>query len=196
MLSGKHEYEFIITLDNDDKTMNNQQMRRFLDMQKNLRYFFGNSKSKVEAINADMDKIKNEIDFSILMLVSDDMVPKVHGFDDIIHTNMIKHFPGFDGCLYFNDGNAGPALNTLSIMGKKLYDYFGYIYHPSYISLWCDNEYDLTTKAMGKSVYIDQVIIKHEWIGLHGDDLHRKNETFYDRDHNNFLARQAKGFPK
>jgi hypothetical protein len=196
LLSGKHPYKFLVSLDNDDPTMNNIKIRNFLKAQKNTIFYFGNSKSKVEAINADMDKIKDVIDFSILLLISDDMVPKVRGYDHIIYSNMIQHFPNFDGVLYFNDGNAGPALNTLSIMGKKVYDHFGYIYHPSYISLWCDNEYDEVTKAMGKSVYVDQVIIKHEWIGLRGDDLHRKNETFFERDHNNFLARKAKGFPK
>lgn len=194
-LSGKHPYCFIVSMDVDDPEMNNQNITEWLDQQKNVIYCYGNNRSKVQAINANMECVN--FDYSVLLLVSDDMIPEVHGYDDVIVTKMQEHFPNLDGCLHFNDGRAAATLNTLSIMGKKMYENFGYIYHPDYCSLWCDNEFHLTTQMNSKSVYIDQVIIRHSWTDVTGQDrLHQKNESFYEADKQVFLARQAANFPK
>lgn len=132
-LSGKHDYYFVITMDCDDPTMNNDDIRNFLNTKKNIKYCYGDSKTKVQAINAHLE---DEI-FDILILASDDMVPVVHEYDDIIVNEMIKNFPNMDGSVHFNDGRVGRTLNTLSIMGYNLYKEWGYIYHPDYVSLWC-----------------------------------------------------------
>jgi hypothetical protein len=50
MLSGNHTVKFIVSMDLDDPTMNNDRIRKFLGNQKNVSYFYGNSKSKIEAI--------------------------------------------------------------------------------------------------------------------------------------------------
>jgi hypothetical protein len=193
MLSGKHEYEFVVSLDKSDPTMSSTRIKRFLEDQKNTKYFYGNNRNKVQAINADMSgKI-----FETLVLISDDMIPIEKGYDDIIAENMVKFFPDLDGCLHFNDGKVGERLNTLVIMGKKLYDYFGYIYHPAYMSLWCDNEFHEMTYKMNKAKYIDKVIIKHEWTKYTGKDYtHVKSESFFKRDKKMFDARKTSGFPK
>jgi hypothetical protein len=147
----------------------------------------------VQAINANM----NDRNFDVVLLASDDMVPAIEGYDDIICTKMQEHFPNLDGCLHFNDGRVGRELNTLTIMGKKMYDHFGYIYHPDYVSLWCDNEFHDVTVAMGKSVYIDQVIIRHAWIDVTGhDSLHRHNESYHGKDKRVYEKRRNAGYPK
>jgi len=195
MLSQKHECHFLVSMDIGDRSMNNIKVKKFLENRNNTLYFVGKNKTKVQAVNANIKESK--IDFSILVLISDDMTPKIHGYDDIIYENMIKYFPNMDGCLHFNDGRTGANLNTLSIMGKKLYDYFGYIYNPNYNSLWCDNEYTETTKNMNKSVYIDSIIIEHEWTKRTGKDwLHYKNEKYFGRDKRVYERRKAIGFPK
>lgn len=74
------------------------------------------------------------------------MIPCQKGYDNIIAVNMNKYFPNMDGALHFNDGRVGNSLFTLSIMGKKLYDQFGYIYHPDYKYTYCDNEFHLVVK--------------------------------------------------
>lgn len=192
MLSGKHTYEWVVTMDVDDKTMNNESMISWIDSHPNINYCFGQSSCKVQAINANMENRS----FDILLLISDDMHPCVDHYDNIIAENMFKHFPDLSGCLHFNDGRVGDVLNTLSIMGKGLYDRFGYIYHPDYTSLWCDNEFTEVTKNWGKTAYIDHVIIKHEWINVTGEDaLHKRNETYYESDKSIFQARQNLGFP-
>ena len=193
MLSGKHEVEFRISMDVDDKVMNRDDVWSFLDEKKNITYCYGENTCKVGAINANMDGAE----FDVLLLASDDMIPQVHGYDDIIITKMQEHFPEMDGALHFNDGRAAEALCTLSIMGKKMYDRFGYIYHPQYTSLWCDNEFHEVCHSWGKMKYVDNIIIKHAWVDATGsDNLHQRNESFHDADKIVYTARKNAGFPK
>ena len=114
-LSGKHDYEFIISMNENDPSMNNIKMKKYLLNKENLKYFYGKFRNKVEAINGNLDNV----DFDVLLLASDDMIPIVKGYDDIIMKNMKKYFSNTDGVLHFNDGRRGKRLNTLSIMGKK-----------------------------------------------------------------------------
>jgi hypothetical protein len=192
-LSGDIDYEFCISIDADDPTMNNAEMLSYLKSKPKLKFHIGTSKSKIDAINADLtDKL-----FDILFLVSDDMVPVVQGFDKIIADQMQMHFPNLDGCLHFNDGLVGPKLCTLSIMGKKMYDMFGYIYHPDYVSLFCDNEFHIVTNALNRYVYIDNVIVKHLWAHPeYQDDMRKNSESHYNRDGQVFQKRRLRGFPK
>lgn len=191
-LSNKHNVEFLVTCDSDDYSMNNSTIIEKLNSYPNLKYYFGENKNKVEAINANMDKISY---FDILLLASDDMIPQIQGYDNIIYENFQKFFPDFDGVLWFNDGLVGRALNTLSIMGKKYYDRFDYIYNPIYKSYYCDGEFTIIANALKKQIYIDTVIIKHFHVS-HGlavkDNLFNKNYKYWDEDQNTFLNRREK----
>ena len=123
-----------------DCTLENVKFKncKFLNCQfKNVEFFYGNSKSKIEAVNADMDKVG---DWDVLLLASDDMIPQVKNYDEIIIQKMNEFFPDTDGVLWFNDGNR-KDLNTLCILGKKYYNRLNYIYYPEYKSTWCDNEF-------------------------------------------------------
>jgi hypothetical protein len=191
-LSGKHEVEFLITMDVDDVHMNIPDVWNYLDAQKNLTYCYGQSRSKVEAINANM----KDQQFDIVLLASDDMRPVMDGYDDVIIRNMEQHFPDLDGVLHFNDGRVGDALNTLCILGKKYFDRFNFIYHPDYTSLWCDNEFHEVSRRLGKTVYVPDVIIHHAWIDATGhDSLHRRNEGYYKEDEKIYRIRYDHNFP-
>ena len=200
MLSQNHSYEFIISLDEDDKTMNNLKMKAFMNNQPGLLYYYGNHKSKIDAINANMEGL----DFDILFLISDDMIPIVPGFDIIIAEEMEKHFPDVDGALHFPDGYNNKDENsaiTLSIMGKKLYDRIGYIYHPDYKSFFCDNEFRDVVYKMGKAIFIPKVIVRHDWRGVHHnrpDEVYLQNSKMGGRgiDEAIYNRRKKAGFPR
>lgn len=192
MMSKQYEYEFIITLDADDKLMNTETMRQYLDSKPNLRYFFGNSKTKIEACNADLE----DTEFDILVLLSDDMVPIVGSYDKVIVQQMEKHFPDMDGAVGFHDGLRPDHLITLSIMGRKLYKYFGYIYHPAYKSYWCDNEFTRVVENLKKVVFSTTVLIKHNWKGDRSDPTYCKNYKYEHLDGPTFKRREALGFPR
>ncbi len=197
MLSGRHKYEFVISLNSNDTTMNNAGMKRFMDMQMSLRYFYDNHKTKIDACNADLEGR----DFDILFLISDDMIPIIPGFDIIIAEDMRKHFPKMNGALHYPDGfnnrNKNSAI-TLTIMGKKLYDRIGHIYHPDYKSFFCDNEFKDVVYRMNKAVFIPKVIVKHEWKGSakQRDDVYRMNTRLGKDDKETYNRRKKAGFPK
>lgn len=171
----------MVTLDADDPTTSDV-MPKVLEIHPNIRVTVGISGTKVRAINRDMETAPP---FDILILASDDMIPIVHGYDDIIRHAMHKHYPTTDGVLWFNDGHQKNGLNTLVIVGKRYYDRFGYIYNPQYRTAWCDNEFTEVATILKKQTYFDQVIIEHQHpiFGLTAlDDTYYKNEIGGNED--------------
>jgi len=194
-LSRRANYEFCVTIDDDDASMNCPAVRERLETYPNLRYFINPHESKVDAINADVDRMG---EWDILLLASDDMIPVRRRFDRVICRKMKKHFPDLDGVLWFFDGHARD-LNTLSIMGRTYYDRFGWIYNPVYRSHFCDNEFMQVADHMGKQVFIDKVIIEHQhpdWEGYETqwDALYEENNKGNSVDRETFQHRQANAF--
>ena len=176
LLSGKHDVRFVITLDNDDETMNNDEIREWMDnLDVDLVYHYGDSKSKIEACNANLEDEEGDA----LILVSDDMVPCFQDFDDIIMQGMEQFFPDMDGAIKFHDGlrPKEDLLMTLPVLGWNLYKKFGYIYHPDYTSLYCDNEMTIVCRDLGKLIVSPVCIFRHEWTPQPFDDLHARNEN-------------------
>jgi len=156
-----------------------------------VKIFYSDNTSKIQAVNADMDKV--DWNWDIVILVSDDMIPKVKGYDDCIREKMD---PSTDGIVWINDGTQGYHLNTLSIIGRKMYNSFGYIYHSSYKSLFCDTEFTDLCKGplASKCAYIDEVLIQHEHPGTgfpqKQDALYQKNQRFWTEDMENYISRK------
>jgi len=148
----------IVSCDSDDTSMKEEFVTQVISQYDNVEVQFNDNKSKIGAINHNM----NNLEFDIVLLASDDMIPRIKGFDTIIKEKMSSHYPDTDGVLWFNDGYKGETLNTLCILGKKYYDRFGYIYNPEYTSVWCDNEFMDVSKSLNKVTYFDTVIIRHE----------------------------------
>ena len=81
-----------------------------------------------------------------------------------------------------------------------MYDHFGYIYHPDYKSLYCDDEFTQEVRSIGREKYIDKVIIKHAHYSLEKEPQHdmATHKTLYysGRDQMVFNKRKELGFPK
>ena len=186
--------KLLITIDEDDESMNNEDVINELTSYTNTEVIVGTSSSKVDAINRDIN-VNSEWD--IILLASDDMIPQIKGFDKIINTLMLTNYPDTDGILFFNDGFKGRELNTLCILGKKYYQRFNYIYYPEYKSTWCDNEFMMVGDILNKQTYFPMVIIKHEhpdWGYGEHDVIHNKNYSDLSFDMNLFKDRQSKNF--
>jgi len=159
------------------------------------RVFYSGNRTKIQACNANMNEI--EYVWDIVILVSDDMVPQIKGYDDTIRNYMQANYPETDGILWFNDGFQGDKLNTLSIMGRRMYESFGYLYNPAYKSLFCDTEFtDLCkTTLKAKTTYIPYCIIRHEHPGTgfadRMDDLYKKNQTDWVEDMYTYISRKT-----
>ena len=185
-----------ISCDHDDPTMKDtSELQRVLAGFGWNRIFYGHNKTKIEACNANM----NDIDYNwdIVVLVSDDMIPQIRGYDDVIRNEFLAAFPDTNGILWPNDGAQGDKLNTLCIFGRAFYMRQGFLYAPEYKSLFCDTE--LTDKCRNeyKSIcrYLPYCIIRHEHPGTgfsqNMDKLYQKNQTYWNEDMYTYISRKT-----
>jgi hypothetical protein len=196
-LADKDNYWVQGTFDLSDETMFNVDVISRLNEYKNISYYFGESKNKIDAINKNLDKLPP---FDILINMSDDFIFTQQGFDSLISEYMQKHFPDTDGFLHFHDGNQN-RLATMNIAGKKYFQRTNYIYHPDYISLYSDNEEQDKAKILGKYAYMgDDCRIMMHIHPLHGhgkelmDAQYQYTESFYDVDRATYLRHKANNF--
>jgi hypothetical protein len=200
--SGKHDILVVTTTDKDDVLMNNSLMHKFFSRFNKdgveVRPSYGPSLGKIHAINRDIP----DEPWDIIMSTADDMEPVEDGWDDIIVQDMMREFPNLDGCLNYNNDprleEKGPqgfhTLITLPVIGRKLYDRFGYIYHPDYKSEWCDNEQTEVFESLGVLRHIDRRPIVHKW-SENQDALMQKNiQIGWGVDRETYAKRKATNF--
>lgn len=195
----KDQIGVAISCDTDDISMTHptvqDDLHRLLSPLAWHRIYYGENKSKIQACNANMDQI--DWDWDIVVLVSDDMVPRLEGWDSVIRMYMKAYFPDTKGILWFNDGYQGDKLNTLCIYGRKMYETLGTIYEPAYKSLFCDTE--LTDRCKSDLApfckYISYSIIRHEHPGTgfaqNMDPLYAKNQTYWNEDMHTYIRRKT-----
>jgi len=191
--SKENPLHFLITCDSDDISMNNIHVINRLKSYPNLSFSFNNNLSKVEAYNRDLELY----DFDILLAASDDLEPVVKNYDKIIVETMLKNFPDLDGVLNFSDGHVGAACNTYPIVGKNFYKKFNYLYHPSYKSLFANEELTLVSRLLGKEFTSNTVILRHNhpvWGLGDWDNLYYRNEALKEHDRAIFKARRSANF--
>lgn len=191
-LSDFDNYHIAATIDSDDPTMNNSEVLDRIRTRKNISIQWGLSKSKVHAINRDMHPYGD-----IIIVMSDDMKFTCYGFDEIIRSHFRDRFPDLDGLLHFPDGDVKEELATMYIAGRKFYNRFGYIYHQSYKSLWCDNEVLSVAKLLNKHLYVPLPIVLHlnpAYGHLSRDTMFDEQQGHWADDEANFLSRQSKNF--
>ena len=185
-----------VSCDDNDPTMaNTSELDSLLSRCAWHKVFRGPNRSKIEACNANMNEI--DWDWDIVVLVSDDMIPKIRGYDDILRNHMLASFPNRDGILWCNDGYQEDRLNTLCIFGRRFYEEQGYIYAPEYKSLFCDTELTDHCRTIYKDrcLYIPYCIIRHEHpgTGYAGamDKLYQHNQTFWNEDMYTYIRRKS-----
>lgn len=180
---------FLVSLDNDDPSMYDIERGR---KEENIIWVRGFSNGKIHACNRDIEKVK---DWDIVVLASDDMIPKRRDWDKRIIEEMNRHFPDTDGVLHFNDGYTQERLNTMCIVGRKYYNRFGYLYNPEYRSLFCDNEFMEVSQALGKAKYFPDVLFAHEHPANNGkvfnDHTYVRNNALYKYDQSTYYRRKA-----
>lgn len=199
-LARHEDYEIMCTLDHDDKRLGEYlaALKAIQHLNSRVKFIVGSSTGKINAINRDLQLLTP---FDILICMSDDMLFVKEGYDVQIVKDMEHHFPDTDGVLHYHDGfssnpQTGIPLMTLSILGQKYFSRFGYIYHPSYISLWCDNEAMEVAQMIHKYKFMgkDKILFRHlhpVWTGQPYDEQYRKTESYYHLDERNYQQRKA-----
>lgn len=194
--AGHGEYYILLTLDIDDPTCANKHTRDLLrDKYPQVAPLWGFSESKCDAINRDIYLMPE--DWDCLICMSDDMFWINNQFLSEIQSDAESNFNDTDFFLHYPDGAVNERLATMSIIGKKYFDRTGYIYHPAYKSLFCDQEAQEVAKRLGKYKYINKHLFEHRhpiWNKAPFDEQYRLTESFYEEDGQTFNRRQAKNF--
>lgn len=190
-IANREDYHVLISVDKDD-----QSMYPLPVLDGNHTFVVGNSKNKIDAINRDLNEF--DYDWDILINMSDDMIFTKKGFDDIIRAEFYNDFNQY---VHYNDGNQKDNVCTMHIVGREYYDRFKYIYHPDYISLWCDVENDIVAKQLGCYKYMGDnlKLFKHlhpAWGLAPQDALSIKTEdrALWVADEITFNKRKIKNF--
>lgn len=190
---------FHVVIDDDDEEMNKVEVLDRIREYKYMHITHSRHANKIIACNdmALINKI-NDYKWDIVICCSDDMMPIVDGFDNVIRAIMRDYFPDTDGVLWFNDGFQRKRLNTLPIIGRNYYDRFGYIYYWGYKNIYCDAEFTEVSKILNKCVYFDDIIIKHEHPETNSsivwDETYKRGEKYNEGDRILFEARKKKNF--
>lgn len=189
-------YKILCSLDFDDMSMNNPEVKRRIGEYKNLRAVFWKSNTKVEAFNRDMQYAG---DWDIGVLMSDDMVWIKQGFGQTIVDDFERCFPEGDGVLHYPEIHSGENIIPMTILDKKYYDRDGYWYNPIYHSVYCDNEFMAVAQQRGRYAFVNDNLYFHTHpafgLGI-SDDLYDKNESsgFYLVDETTFNNRKLENF--
>lgn len=187
----------LVSYDDDDPSMTSDIIAKAEALHPAVVCVRGISKTKIEACNRDLASYSG--DWDVVLLISDDMWNRRHGWDTVIRDKMAQYFPDTDGALWFFDGSQ-TKINTLECVGQKRWERFGYLYHPKYASFFCDNEATAIGLRDKKLVFIQHPICTHEhpsWgQGMKRDATYERNNRYWKQDQATFTRRQSEGFPK
>lgn len=121
-LADKENYKILVSADTDDTTMYNPKVlntvKRFIESGKVV-ICYDYSKSKIDAINRDMELMTN---WDVLVNLSDTMPMPDFGFDEKIKEKYLSEYPDLNGKINFDIG-----IDEILVIGKKCYDAQGYI---------------------------------------------------------------------
>jgi hypothetical protein len=186
-MSSGADVDYLVSYDNGDTPP------AFFD---GVVYAKGEGSTKIDAVNRDIREYPYPWD--ILVIGSDDMWPVADEWDKIIREAMAKHYPDTDGMLWFPDGYQ-KRITTMPVIGRKYYNRFGHVYHPSYASFFCDNEQTEIAQAHGKLTYIDRQLFDHRHPanrqGVKVDETYRMADRSWDADKLNYQRRKLAGYP-
>lgn len=137
--NSEDDFEYILSLDNDDLSPYNNPFDDSLTIRNNNKY-------AVDAINNAAKVATGDI----LIVISDDFQCPVHWDDQIKEATEGKSdwiAKTFDGIQKW--------IITLPIMDRAYYNRFGYIYYPEYLHMFCDTELTCVADLTGRKINLD-----------------------------------------
>lgn len=151
----------------------------------------GTSRNKVHAINRGLPSDG----WDILVNVSDDIV-----FTDPAFADIIRAYCEPDDFLLFPepfaDGQVIKGKNEriaiMSVIGNAYYNRDGYVYHPDYKSLFCDNEATTVARERGCLKEVEAKIFYHAHpsAGYKTNDAqYKRTEAFWNEDKATYYRR-------
>lgn len=198
-IRDRDNYLISLTLDLDDDILNTPEVIEKINTYPNVSIEWGVSGSKISAINRSIP----DYDFDVIICWSQDMFMEIYGADDIIRDYILQcqnKRGDVDFLFHIPEKDSMEHLNVLYIATKEYFNRFGYIYHPSYLSLWCDNETMCIAKMLGRYEYVGILgLYSHRNPAYHHynivkDNLFLEQQGHWQVDEDNFHARRRKNF--
>lgn len=180
-IANAENFTIYCVLDEDDPTAAAYQAVLNGGEWLNLVIDWGHSKSKVHAINR---RIRINWD-GLLVNWSDDQRASLYGFDQLIRDIFYECFPKNDGLLHLPDQDAKEAIPVLYIADRKYFDRDGWIYHPKYKSVWCDNHSMMLAKLRNRYAFGDERLFVHlnpAYGHLPRDPMFDRQQAQWDED--------------
>ncbi len=163
LLRADNSLEYIFSFDTDDDTIPGY-----------IQGLRAPNMTAIEAINYGASTATGDL----LIVVSDD-------FDCPEHwdTLLLNELEGKTDFLLKTDDAYQPTLVTLPIMDRTYYNRFGYIYHPGYKHMFCDQE--MTAVAIMTGKYLKSPLVfphNHYTTGkTPKDEINTKNDTTWEQ---------------
>jgi hypothetical protein len=169
--------EYVFSLDNDD-------------IQGTLyegNCIYNNNRSAIDAINKAAEIATGDL----FVVVSDDFDCPEHWDSLLIWGLQGKS----DYCVKTQDG-LQPTLMTLPIMDRVYYERFGYIYHPDYFHLFCDQEMTVVAHYLGRVITLPLLFPhNHHSTGkFKKDAISKKNDSSWIQGEKVFNRRKLTNF--
>lgn len=134
----------------------------------------------------------------VVIALSDDFAAPPH-WDEALATLEPAGWWCGDRVVAVWDGNNGDVF-TLPILTRTRLARFGYLFHPSYESLYCDAEFTAVAKAEGVVIEARHLLFEHHHYEAHKRpkdpvDVKHASPARWDRGAACFAARRRAGFP-
>ena len=197
-IRDRNNYHINLTIDEDDAILNTPEVIEKINKYPNVSIGWGLSTSKINAVNRTMP----DYDWDVCIVWSNDQFATMFGFDDIMRDAMYSIINNHDDdfLIHFPEHDAREFLNVLLIVTRKYFNRFNYLYHPSYLSLWCDNETMCVSKMLGRyfyvgtpNLYIHKNAAYHSY-NLERDELFNEQQGHWAVDEANFHERRKRNF--
>lgn len=111
----------------------------------------------------------------VIIAVADDFIPPV-GWDESLLALKPDNWWLDDHVVHVEDGYVHDIM-VLSMLTRKRYERFGYVFYPKYVSMFCDTEFTEVARREGVVIEAKHLLFEH----MHPDCAKRP------RDHNDVL---------
>lgn len=195
--SSPDNIQILVSIDEDDEEMNCDKFLSEIATMPSVEVHIGKPRDKISAINADLEFVRGDC----IALVADDTEVDIRDYDTKVLRDLYEAFPDTDGVLHYDDGYrtdgmAGGKFCTQPVVGRKYLDRFGYIFHPSYKSVFADNEFHVVAYTLERVKRIPEVVFRHKWQEIPcSDPLRQRDFRNWKEDEATYLHRFRCGFP-
>jgi hypothetical protein len=181
-----HGLEYILSVDYDDPCQ--QEYYNLLSQNKEaVTLLILQNESAIDAINNAAKRCTGDI----IIIVSDDF-DCIGDWDNLLR----KELEGKSDFVLKTKDGIQKTLVTLPIMDRVYYERYGYVYHPDYKHLFCDQELTAVAEMTGKLIYSDLVFLHNHYTTgkTQMDAINEKNDLTWNQGQALFNERLKSNF--